>query len=301
MKLPSGITRLAGRQMLVLKKNSPHIMFGAGIASGITATVLACQATLKLSDTMLAHEEDRKIIDEALEDPKSSYNSEQHAKESRIIQVRIVRDLTKLYAPAVGVGVISIALLSGAHVTLTKRNAALAAAYGILDKSYREYRERVIAEFGEDKDRELAHGVVEKEIVEEGEHGHEVKTVKRAKGKHSDYARIFDENNRCWSNSSLDNRAFLMAQQNYLNDLLQSRGHVLLNDVYDLLKMERSKAGAVVGWVKESEVGDNFIDFGLFNSADPVIRDFMNLEHNDGIMLDFNVDGVVYELIKRTY
>lgn len=306
MKLPSGATRLAGRQLLKLQKHSPNLMFATGIVGGVTATVLACKATLKLEDTLLVHEEDRKDIEVALADALnpnskgSTYAPEKYAKDDRTIKLRIARDVAKLYAPSVAIGAVSIGLLAGAHVTLTKRNASLAAAYGLLDKAFREYRDRVKTEYGEDKDREFLFGSKDVEVVREGEHTHEVKTEKRAAGPHSPYARVFDENNRRWArNDMLATRSFLQAQQNYLNDLLQSRGHVFLNDAYDTLGMERSKAGAVVGWVKSNR--DNFIDFGLFYSTDPVMRDFMMLEDTGGIVIDFNVDGTVYDLLDREY
>lgn len=278
-------------------------MFATGIVGGVTATVLACKATLNLENTLLVHEEDRQLMEDRLNDASDSYQPEQYAKDDRTIKLRIARDIAKLYAPSVGVGVVSIGLLTGAHITLTKRNAALAAAYGILDKAFREYRDRVRDELGEDKDREFLFGTKDVEVVREGEHTHEVTTEKRAAGAHSPYARLFDETNRRWAkNDMLSVRMFLQAQQNYLNDLLQSRGHVFLNDAYDTLGMERSKAGSVVGWVRKEEGGkDGFIDFGLFYSDDPVMRDFMMMEDTGGVMIDFNVDGVVYDLINREY
>jgi hypothetical protein len=300
MKLPNVITSTLGRQVLLLKKNSPTLMFATGVGCAVTATVLACKATLKVEGVLAKHEEARYKMDRALALKTEEYTAKDYDKDTRSLRVHIARDFAKLYAPSFALGLVSLGLLTGAHITLTKRNAALGAAYAALDRGFREYRARVREELGEDKDREFFFGAVEKEVVDEGAYGHEVKTVKRV-GKHSVYARPFDETNPCWSNSPLDNRAFLMAQQNYLNDLLQSRGHVMLNDAYDLFKMERSQAGTVVGWVKGSTVGDGMIDFGLFNSTDPVIRDFMNLEHNDGIMIDFNVDGVVNDLISNKY
>ena len=85
---------------------------------------------------------------------------------------------------------------------------------------------------------------------------------------------------------------FIRAQQNYLNDLLIARGHVFLNEAYTALGFEHSSAGAVVGWVIDHD-GDNFIDFGLFK---PGNERFVNgTERN--IILDFNVDGVIFDKI----
>lgn len=299
MKVPAALSKSLGRTTLLLKKNSPAIMFGAGVTTAVTATVFACKATLKLEEVVQKREADRRTAELLLAENTPEYTKRDFDSDVAAIRVKIARDIVVLYAPAVGLGLISLGLLTGAHITLTKRNAALGAAYAAVDKAYREYRERVREELGEDKDREFAFGAVSKEIVEEGEHGHEVKTIKRAKGPHSPYARIYDETLVTWSPDPMTRRAFLQAQQNYANDLLQSRGHVFLNDIYDMLKMERSMAGSQVGWVKGH--GDDVIDFGLFRQDDPVMRDFMNLEHNNGVVIDFNVDGVVYNLLDRKY
>lgn len=297
--VPATVARVAARQALHVKKHSPAIMFGAGVTTAVTATVFACKATLRLEEVVQKREADRRTAELLLAENSADYTQDDFDRDVKIIRVRIARDIVRLYAPAVGLGVISLGLLTGAHITLTKRNAALGAAYAAVDKAYREYRERVRDELGADKDREFAFGAVEKEIVEEGEHGHEVKRIKRGKGPHSPYARIYDETLPTWSPDPMTRRAFLQSQQNYANDLLQARGHVFLNDIYDMLKMERSRAGSVVGWVKGH--GDDMIDFGLFDTHDQVMIDFMNLEHNDGVIIDFNVDGVVYDLLVRKF
>lgn len=91
---------------------------------------------------------------------------------------------------------------------------------------------------------------------------------------------------------------FLRRQQDYANEMLKARGHLFLNEVYDLLDIPRSKAGQVVGWVYDKNgntKGDNYVDFGLYRN-DLGTRRFVNgLEYN--ILLDFNVDGVIYDLI----
>lgn len=104
--------------------------------------------------------------------------------------------------------------------------------------------------------------------------------------KTSKYARTFDENNPNWHSTPEYNRLFLRANQNYANDQLQSRGHIFLNEIYDMLGFARSSAGAVVGWIKDG-AGDNYVDFGFGTSTD-----------DSAIQLDFNVDGVIYDKIE---
>lgn len=83
-----------------------------------------------------------------------------------------------------------------------------------------------------------------------------------------------------------------------MNDLLRSRGHVFLNEVYDCLGIPRTKAGQIVGWVysKDNPVGDNYIDFGIYDVYKPAIADFVN-GYERSILLDFNPDGNIWELI----
>ena len=105
------------------------------------------------------------------------------------------------------------------------------------------------------------------------------------------YAKFFDETSTQWTKTPEYNLIFLKGQQQYLNDVLHSRGHVFLNEVYDVLGLDRSKAGAVVGWVLGE--GDDYIDFNLYN------KDNANFVNGDegSVLLDFNVDGVIYDLI----
>ena len=108
----------------------------------------------------------------------------------------------------------------------------------------------------------------------------------------SQYARIFDDSCVGWTRDPEYNMNFLKNQQKYCNDKLKAKGHLFLNDVYDLLGLPRTTAGTMVGWVynEEKPIGDNFVDFGLFDSNDERNSDFINGYRNTAI-LDFNVDG----------
>jgi hypothetical protein len=85
---------------------------------------------------------------------------------------------------------------------------------------------------------------------------------------------------------------FLKQKQHYANDLLRTRGHLFLNDVYKMLDIPETIAGQTVGWVynKDNPIGDNYVDFGIYNQKSGAARRFVNgIERN--ILLDFNVDG----------
>ena len=73
---------------------------------------------------------------------------------------------------------------------------------------------------------------------------------------------------------------------------------MFLNEVYDMLGIDRTKAGNIVGWIydEKNPVGDNYIDFGIYNVDSERNRAFVN-GYERNILLDFNVDGNILEMI----
>lgn len=297
------ITSKVGRQVLHVQKHSPVLLFGAGMVGVGATVVLACRATLKVEDVLKEAEHKDSEFDAALgKELKDGalYTEEDKNKDRLTNRVKTGIKIVRLYAPAVAVGTLTVGALTGSHVILSRRNAAAVAAYGALQKGFAEYRQRVVDEFGEQKDAEFRYGVVEKEFAVDTDDGVAVKTVKVVDQpkEPSIYAVWFDEQSSNWTGVTQRDRMFLQAQQNFANDKLQVNGHVFLNEVYDSLGVPRTKAGSVVGWVKGH--GDNHIDFGIFNRHDSDARAFvngLNGDIGDVILLDFNVDGVIYDLI----
>lgn len=295
--VPIAVSRVVARQLLHAQKHSPAIMLGAGIATGVLATIQACKATLKVEDILNEGEHDLNTLREITEKLPHKYPVSELPKREAALRVRTVRKVAKIYTPAAVMGLASIGLLTGSHIVLTRRNAGLAAAYAVLDRGFREYRDRVRSELGPEKDQEFRYGSQQREIVEEDEHGHEVKTVKRhnTPGR-SIYARLFDDGNQNWRPNPLVNRTFIQCQQSYANDKLRANGHIFLNEVYDMLGMQRSPEGQVVGWVIGGrKKGDGFVEFGL-ESESPAMRAFMDGDESS-VLLDFNVDGNIWDLI----
>lgn len=291
------ITSKVARQILVTQKNSPMLLFGSGIVGIVATVVLASRATLNLDATLQVTQDKLEQAESLHDQGHASYTDKDWMQDKAILRVRAITSIAKLYAPAIVVGVVSIGALSGSHIILTKRNIGLTAAYAAIEKGFAEYRERVLGEVGVDKERELRYGTENREILEETSKGPKVSTVKRVgPDGASIYARFFDNRSSSWSPQPEYNLLFLRAQQNYANDRLRARGHVLLNDVYDSLGIERTKAGCVVGWVRNND-GDNFVDFGIFEGQHmDRMYDFVR-GYEGSILLDFNVDGVIYDKI----
>jgi Family of unknown function (DUF6353) len=290
--LSEGLTKVWGQKSLTLQENAPQLLFGAGIVGMIGSTVLACRGTLKLETTLEKGQKDL-AIHKAITDEK--YTDPERRRDIGRIYIRTGLEIGQLYAPAILVGGAAVVCLSKSHNILMQRNAALTAAYVAVDRAFREYRTRVVDRYGEEVDREMRYGAEKVEIVNP-ETGRKKTVTRVAPGEPSMYARFFDPMSSAWSKDPEINFIYLKAKQTYFNHLLQARGHVFLNEVYDDLGLKHSGAGAVVGWrMTDDRVGDNFVDFGLFRD-DQSVRDFVN-GREGAILLDFNVDGVIFDKI----
>lgn len=102
------------------------------------------------------------------------------------------------------------------------------------------------------------------------------------------YARIYDkESTKNWSSDPEINRLVIKNVENYLNDRLKARGFLFLNEVYNELGLSWTKAGQVVGWLWTSLGPYTGVSFG----------DYVEGE-GGAILLDFNVQGVIYDKIE---
>ena len=291
-----------------LKKHSPEILVVAGVVGTVVSTVMACKATTKVSEIL---ENSKNVIDsihdcQANEAMADQYTPEDAKKDLAIVYIQTGLKLAKLYAPAVTLGTLSIASILASNNILRKRNVALAAAYATVDKTFKEYRNRVIERFGEQVDKELRYNIkakkIEKTVV--GENGKEKKVKETIQVAEipgcSDYAKFFDSSSNAWEENAEYNLMFLKAEQNYANDRLKARGYLFLNEVYERLGIPPTKAGQIVGWVYDPDNpnhnGDNYVDFGLYNIHKEKTRDFVN-GYEEVILLDFNVDGPILDLL----
>ena len=304
--LVNSATRTFNRAGLKLKKHSPEIMVTAGVIGVVASAVMACKATTKASSIVDEMKEEMDKIHKAADMvDEEIYSEEDLKKDTSIVYIQTGVKFAKLYGPSIALGALSITSILVGHNILRKRNLALAAAYTAIDTSFKAYRGRVVERFGKELDKELKYNIKAKEVEETviDEKTGEEKVVKKTidvvdPNEYSDYARFFDDGCNGWSKDPEFNLMFLKQQQSYANDLLKSRGHLFLNEVYDLLGIQRTKAGNIVGWIydEKNPVGDNFVDFGIYDINRPKNRDFVN-GYERTIILDFNVDGDILSLM----
>ena len=283
------VADLTAPLVMKLSKKAPEIALGTGIAFMVGGTVWACATTWKKLPERV--DEKNRVL---------ACGTDKMAAYSKMAG-RVALD----YAPCalmVGGGV---AMVVWSHNKLRSRLAALGAAYATLEGMYAEYRSRVIEDYGEDIDRKFRLGIRDEELTY-------TKTLKNGKEKdvtevceavhpdgsgYSMYARYFDQfNSNMHVKDQEANFDFLRIQQNIANEKLNRKGYLFLNEVYDSLGFKEVPEGQLVGWVKG--MGDSYVDFGLFEARNADARNYVDYNGKETcFVLDFNVDGVMWDLI----
>lgn len=297
----SVVTRQANRLVLKAAKLSPEILIITGVVGTVVGTVMACKATAKAQEELKENIEEIETIRETHKNPPEGYTDSDYGKDMFGAYVRLGVKASKIYAPAAIVTTASLSSIIFSHRILCKRNIGLAAAYAALDKGFRQYRDRVTKDLGREADQKYRYGfedsVVEVDVDDgDGNVVHETKVVKTVSGDpnaYSIYARFFDESSTEWSKDPEYNLSFLNGCQKLATAKLQAKGYLFLNEVYEMLGLDKSKAGQMVGWIYDPDdpCRDNYVDFNIYTDVHrKANRAFVN-GYERSILLDFNVDG----------
>ena len=116
------------------KDNSPAILSGIAVAGVIGTAILAVRATPKAI--------------KRLEEKKEEGNP-------AILKTEVLEATWPYFVPAALTGAATIACIIGATKIGAKRNAALLAAYTLVDQGFREYKDHVLEEIGEAKEQKI--------------------------------------------------------------------------------------------------------------------------------------------------
>lgn len=284
-----------GLAMLKVKDVSPDVLFIFGIGAGVAAGVMVAKAYKKHEDVMdepiFELDEARYALYPEDQDDYDEPSRKLVAKTLAPAYGKVAGSYIRLYGPSLAMGMFSLYLLASSHGIIKGRNKALLATVQVLERGFSTYRNRVREEFGGDADERMLHGADSINVVTVSENeGKKVKTKSKENSIPEEYdpslyARVFDASVPEFSPDKDLNLFYLRANETHMNNMLQYRGYVLLNDVYDALNLSRTAEGCVVGWALNSP-GDNVIDFGLDKPINKNIGD-------NRFILDFNVNGVV--------
>jgi hypothetical protein len=215
-----------------VKKHSPTILTGVGIAGMITTTILAVQATPKAL--------------RLLEEKKADISETE-----KLPPIEVVKAAWKVYVPAVLTGILSTVCLIGANSVNQRRGAALAAAYSLSESALKEYREKVVETIGKKKEQAIRDDIAKDRVT-----ANPVREV------------VVTDRGSTLCYDSLSGRYFksdietLRRTVNDLNRRMRDEMFISLNDFYcavDNPDLGPTKLGDRLGWT----IDKGYIDLGF--------------------------------------
>lgn len=213
------LTKVVKDVQTAVKKHSPEILTGVGIAGMVTTTVLAVRATPKAL-VLIEEKKDELGVD-------------------RLAPVDTVKAAWKCYIPSAAIGGVSIFCLIGASSVNLRRNAALATAYALSESTLRDYQKKVVEEIGEKKAKAVKDAVAKEKIEQNPVTKSEVIITEKG-------------NTLCFD--MLSGRYFKSDQEkirksiNELNRQMRHDMYVSLNEFYDEIGLEHIAVGYDLGW-----------------------------------------------------
>lgn len=153
------------KAQMFLSNNSQQICTGIGVVGVVSTTVMAVKATPKACYLIdLAVEQKIEQDEDGDYCGLSPYNV---GEEIRVLGlVDTVKAVWKCYIPTVITGGLTIACFIAAYKSGSAKQAAIASAYSLVEKTLKDYQEKVIEIVGEDKDKEIKDAVAKKWIDE---------------------------------------------------------------------------------------------------------------------------------------
>lgn len=139
---------IAKRAARFTADNSPAILSAVAVTGAVTTAYLAGRASFEAANVIALKEG----VEGVPEDPR-----EQMKERLRLVW--------KLYIPAIGTGVMTVACIIGANRIETKRAAAMAAAYSLTEKAFGEYKEKVVERLGSDKERDIRDEIAQDRVT----------------------------------------------------------------------------------------------------------------------------------------
>ncbi len=202
-----------------VKKHSPEILTGIGIAGMITTTVMAVRATPKAL----------RLIDEKKEELETD---ELTPKET-------IQAAWPCYIPAAITGTVSIACLIGASSVNIRRRAALATAYSLSESALKEYQEKVVETIGKKKEESIRDAVAKDKIEKNPVSSREVIITEKGN------TLCYDAVSGRYFKSDIDK---LKKAENELNRRMRDEMYISLNDFYYEIGLKGTSIGDEIGW-----------------------------------------------------
>lgn len=303
------------------RKNSPELLVAAGTVMFFGTLYSMYKTTVKVKEVVDTANQSVEQVNVMLENgavcratdsnETIEYTKEIANEDIKQIKRSSAKKIIKAAAPTVILTFGTLSCFLGADYIRKQRHAALFAASEMTLHAYENYRKGVIEKFGPEVDQELKYKLF-KEDVEVEETNPE--TGRKKKGKHtilrskydgySEFARIFDEGNDLYQRNINENGKepsygvynlnLLNNIEKQLNDDLYRYGFVTVNDAYERLHFEKTKAASTAGWRYDpndpSCRNGTHISIGLLRGKDEDELRAIMLGEERSFILDFNID-----------
>lgn len=278
-------------------KHGPAIALGVGIIAIPTAVILSSFAAVKAKKIVADAEYELDDIENTLriegEDAESGqlvsqeYTPEAKERDKSRVMAKTALKLTTTYLPTVTTTAVAISGILVYTSIMKKRLLVVTTAYAALDTAFKNYRERVVENYGKDVDRQLRYGV-KKELVqttEIDENGNEVTVTKEVETADSvndgncDLSRVFSkETSHMWYPKAEYNEMVLRSVENHFTKRLAVDGFVVMNDILESLGFKREAMGTVYGWVYKDE--NSHVDLSIQKVGDAdFLVDFSEVDY----------------------
>lgn len=286
----------------ILKKHGPEILVAVGIISGAAGTVVAIKETLTVKEEL-------EPIKEEIEEIKSVEEVDKKALTKAYAKGALV--LIKKYGVVLALEAGGVCCVVGGFGKLKKRHIQLAGAYTMLDATFKQYRQNVIDELGDEKDYDFYHGLKNEKIeVDETdpETGKKKKIKKSVKVKNgmSPYSVLFQPGNVNYTDCPSLNMSFLQGIELYINERCRNKGKIFLSDCYEQLGFEDEDLNPIqrlgarrIGYIWDDDnPSDHQISFHIFDSINARAVDDALHNNNNGepvFIVDFDMVDILDE------
>ena len=309
---------------------SPEILLGLGAISFVGTVVLACRATAtKTKDIKEKHERTLAGIENSLEIAneevgeivtnedgsvveRKSYTIEEARKDRFTAYLETTVSYARAYAPAIVMGVFSIACFGASYGIMRKRTVALSALYSASEKAFNEYRERVRKELGEEKDEEFRYGYkrikgADVDYVDEDGNvvtkKEDIDTVPWNEDDKEKYKTTFEF--APWTtfsyaeNDILDSNTLSVSREN-MQYKYDNQGFIFLNDILGDLHLKKVPWGQAIGLKKG--ISAPYVDYGIRRvyhelSPNDKVYNPRGLKYQITYILDINARDIIWDKI----
>lgn len=227
-----------------ISKNSPTILTALAVGGVVTTTIFAVKTTPKAYAIL---QDNRSIIN----------NSDAPIKD-------IVKLTWKLYIPTACMGAATIACIIGANTINNKRNAALAAVYGLTETAFKEYKNKVVETIGQNKELKIRDDISKDKITNNPPKDTEI--IFTGKGEVLCYDSLIGR----YFKSDIERirQTINEINKDFMSDMSM---WVSLNDIYYALNLPSVKIGDALGWDLEKGLVDINFSSQLTEKGEPCL------------------------------